>query len=105
MKNISNINFFLRKAVFIDKIARFAILLEGGYQLSILTGSHFYSAELGTIEVALMRNGKFAFGVESDDSIIHYMPYSLWLDFVGDIQQVEPASYEKIFKEYKDLEE
>lgn len=102
MKNINDINYFLKKAVFINKITFLSVILEGGYQLSILTASHFNSAKLGTIEVALMRSGKFAFD-NSDDSIINYMPYSLWLDFIGDIQQANHNDYEKIFKKYKTL--
>lgn len=102
MKNISNINYFLKKAVFINKIAFLSVMLEEGYQLNILTASHFVSAKLGTIEVALMRNGRFAFD-NSENSIIDYMPYSLWLDFIGDIQQAKPENYERIFKEYKAL--
>jgi hypothetical protein len=98
MENINNINYFLQKAVFVDKIAFLSINLKKGYQLSILTASHFDSAKLGTIEVALMRNG-FAF----DEAIIDHMPYSLWLDFIGDIQQAKPDEYEQIFKEYKTI--
>ena len=102
MKNISDINYFLQKGVFINKIAFLSVVLEEGYQLNILTASHFNSAKLGTIEVALMRNGKFAFD-NSNDSIIDYMPYNLWLNFIGDIQQAKPESYERIFKKYKTL--
>lgn len=98
-KNFKEINDFLKSIIFIDDITFLKLALAGGYSLSIVTASHYDSAELGTVEVALLKNGK----LKSEDFIIHYMPYSLWLDFVGDIQQAQPDEYERIFKEYKAL--
>ena len=66
--------------------------LTDDVRFSILTGSHFDSAKLGTVEVALMYKEHFVFGDEtqeaeeeikatfgdrkcSDDSIIHYLTF------------------------------
>ena len=85
---------------------RFAKELKDGYSLSILTGSHCDSAELQTVEVALLKDGEFVFGEEdSDESIIHYMDWSTFLDFLGDMStalQDEEDVIEKIFKHYRD---
>lgn len=54
--------------------ARYVFPLTNGYYLSIVTGSHFNSAEMGTIEVALMTDNGPAFGEDNwDESIIHYI--------------------------------
>lgn len=70
--------------------------LTDDVRFSILTGSHYNSAELGTVEVALMYKEHFVFGDEthepeeeikttfgvrecSDDSIIHYLTFD---DFI-----------------------
>lgn len=85
---------------------RFTKELKDGYSLSILTGSHDDSVELQTVEVALLKNGGFVFGVEdTDESIIHHMSWSSFLDFLGDMStalQDEEDVIEKIFKHYRD---
>ena len=53
-----------------DLFNSYVLRLDGGYALSIVTGSHPNSAELGTFEIALMRNGLFAFGDEDTDASI-----------------------------------
>ena len=89
----------------VDDFNRYAINLKDGYSLSILTGSHVESAELQTIEVALMNNHRFAFGEDSDEAIIHYMSWSLFLDFIGDMSSWNEGKLDKtiedIFKQYQ----
>lgn len=71
------------------------------YELSILTNSHCESVELGTIEVALIKNGAFFMGDnDTNDSIIHYMEFDDFKHMVDKIEN-DVEKIEDIFSEYK----
>lgn len=82
----------IKKTLNLDFPIGYDFYLTDDVRFSILTGSHFNSAELGTVEVALMYKEHFVFGDEtcepeeeikvtfgdkkcSDDSIIHYLTF------------------------------
>jgi hypothetical protein len=86
---------------------RYRLELRDGYSLSCLTGSHEYSHEFKTVEVALMKNGDWAIeSKHSNDSIIHYMPWTLFLDFIGDMNSIKNGrlnkTFEEVFQQYQD---
>ena len=71
------------------------------YSLSILTNSQVESAELGTIEVALLKNGElFVNDNDTNDSIIHYMEFDKFKKMVDNIEN-DVEKIEDIFLEYK----
>lgn len=71
------------------------------YSLSILTNSQVESAELGTIEVALLKNGElFVNDNDTNDSIIHYMEFDEFKKMVDNIEN-DVEKIEDIFWEYK----
>lgn len=71
------------------------------YSLSILTNSQVESAELGTIEVALLKNGElFVNDNDTNDSIIHYMEFDEFKKMVDNIEN-DVEKIEDIFLEYK----
>lgn len=107
MKNINTTKVQIKSTLSDDMYHRYRVELKDGYLLSILTGSHFSSAELQTVEVALMYNDTFAYGDDDSDlSIIHYMSWSLFLDFIGDVTSWYEGKSRKtikaIFAEYQD---
>jgi hypothetical protein len=76
----------------------------GEYTLSILTGSHADSAKLGTIEIALLKNGKFYKGDDSDDSIINYLPFHVFPTFMYCVSLAKcNESLEYVFETYKKM--
>jgi hypothetical protein len=77
----------------------------GEYTLSILTGSHADSAKLGTIEIALLKNGSFyKFLEDSDDSIINYLPYYTFPTFMHCVSLAECGeTLEYIFETFKKM--
>lgn len=83
---------------------RFLIVNIGpkeNYSLSILTNSQVESAELGTIEVALLKNGElFVNDNDTNDSIIHYMEFDEFKHMVDNIEN-DVEKIEDIFLEYK----
>ena len=85
---------------------RYRIELTDGYMLSVLTASHFNSTELGTVEVALIKDNEFVYGFEnSDKSIIHYMNWKTFKEFIEYMQTAYENnlsdSYKVIFNIYK----
>lgn len=107
MTNLFELAAVIKTTLAEEDYHRYVLELKDGYSLSCLTGSHFNSAELQTVEVALMHNDTFAFGDDdSDFSIIHYMSWALFLDFIGDMNSVKEGKARKsiktIFAEYKD---
>jgi hypothetical protein len=87
-----------------DKFDRVPLEL-GEYTLSILTGSHSDSAELGTIEIGLLKNGVFYKCLDnSDDSIIHYLPFHVFPTFIYFVSLAECSeTLEGIFEKYKEM--
>lgn len=77
----------------------------GEYTLVILTGSHDGSAEQGTIEIRLLKNGVYYKGLDdSDDSIINYLPFYVFPTFmycVGIAKRGETLEY--AFEYYKKM--
>lgn len=109
MRNINTTKALIKLTLSSDMFRRYRVELKDGYLLSILTGSHFNSAELQTVEVALMHNNEFVFGEDdSDESIIHYMTWNLFLDFIGDVKSWNwnegnlDKSIEDIFRQYQE---
>lgn len=91
------------KTANVDFPQRYGADLKDGYMLSILTGSHFNSAELGTLEIALLENNYFAFGGEnSDKSIIHYIEPDKADEMLAEMKQASSDSYKDIFKKYRE---
>lgn len=84
---------------------RYGVDLKDDYALSILTGSHIESAELGTLEIALMcKQNHFAFGVdEPDDSIIHYIKPDKAEEMLREMRASSSDSYKDIFKKYQTM--
>ena len=100
MKNINTTKTLIKSTLSDDMFHRYKVVLKDGYLLSILTGSHFNSAKLQTVEVALKHNNDFVFGDDdSDASIIHYMTWSLFLDFIGDMNSINEGKLDKTFEE------
>lgn len=87
-----------------DNFSR-VILELGEYSLSILTGSHDNSAELGTIEIGLSKNGVFYKGLDnSNDSIIHYLPFHVFPTFMYCVSLAKcNESLEYVFETYKKM--
>jgi hypothetical protein len=79
--------------------------LKDNYSLSILTGSLMNSPKLGTIEVALMKNGEFFSQLNGepnyDQSCIGYISYSHFVDMLNKLSRVNSSYYELIFNKYK----
>lgn len=89
-----------KRSEFSDKFLIADIGLEN-YALSIITNSHIESVELGTIEVALIKNGAFFMGDnDTNDSIIHYMEFDDFKHMVDNIED-DVEKIEDIFLEYK----
>ena len=110
MKNLFDGNDAIKATLGIDDFNRYTKDLKDGYRLSILTGSHCDSYKYKTVEVALLKDGEFVFGDEdTDESIIHYMSWALFLDFIGDMSSWNEGradkSIEDIFKYYQDYAE
>lgn len=77
---------------------RYRIKLTDGYELSVVTGSHFNSTKLGTVEVALIKDEEFVYGpIHSDKSIIHYMDWETFNQF---IKHIKTAYEEELSKYY-----
>lgn len=92
-----------------DIFRRFTIKIEE-YCFSILTGSHCDSAELGTIEMAILKNGEFidfeeAIEITIDNSIIHYMSFESFENFVDELEITKKEDLEKLFLKYKEENE
>jgi hypothetical protein len=147
MRNINTTKALIKLTLGNDMYHRYKVELKDGYLLSILTGSHYNSAKLQTVEVALMHNGEFVFSkkdsalgdgfkldfsgeefasdeddsddsffsskfnnyddeFDSDESIIHYMTWNLFLDFIGDVTSWNEGNLDKsiedIFRQYQD---
>ena len=79
--------------------------LKDTYSLSILTGSLRDSSIIGTIEVALMKDGEFFSQLNGepnyDQSCIRYMSYSHFVDMLNKLSRVDSSYYELIFNKYK----
>lgn len=77
----------------------------GEYTLVILTGSHDGSAEQGTIEIRLLKNGKFYKGDDDrDDSIINYLPFYAFPTFMYCVSLAKcNESLEYVFENYKKM--
>ena len=76
--------------------------INNKYRLSILTGSHPESSTIETLEIALLKDGRFAFD-DSDDSIIHYMSRDLANLMIEEMREVSSGEdIEEIFKVYQD---
>ena len=82
----------IQLSLHLNEMVAYDYYLTDDVRFSILTGSHFDSAKLGTVEVALMYKGHFIFGdddhqpeedvkaifgsaKDSDASIIAYLDY------------------------------
>jgi hypothetical protein len=107
MRNIINTLALIRATLNKRGYNRYVVSLKAGYSLSILTGSHLHSHELKTVEVALGKDEAFVFGYEdTDDSIIHYMSWALFLDFIGDMNSINEGkldkTFEEVFKQYQE---
>ncbi len=94
---------FIEKNRF-NEIPQRKALKMGEYTFSILTGSHWESATLGTVEMAILKNGFFVFdsGVfeNGDSSIIHYMEFEDFKNFCKELSR-KNVDYEKLFLKYK----
>lgn len=88
----------------IDVFKRFAIDIEE-YRFSILTGSHWESSTLGTVEMAILKNRWFVDFDDSDNSIIHYMNYESLKRFVAELENTKKEDLEKLFQKYKEENE
>ena len=88
----------------IDELKRFAIDIEE-YRFSILTGSHWESSTLGTVEMAILKNRWFVDFDESDNSIINYMNYESFKRFVAELENTKKEDLEKLFQKYKEENE
>ncbi len=101
MINISKISEI--NACYSEVPIHYFIDINKKYKLSILTGSHYNSANLGTLEIALMKNGRFAFD-NDDNSIIHYIYPDLAEKMLNEMNMVlNNEDIEEIFKVYMDL--
>lgn len=84
-----------------DIFRRFTIEIDK-YCFSILTGSHCNSAELGTIEMAILKNGEFPFqDYSTDESIIHYMSFEDFEKFINELENTKIEDLETLFLKYK----
>ena len=106
MLNIEKILKQMISTLYTEKLHRYRIILTDGYELSVLTGSHFNSAELGTVEVALIKDNEFVYGpINSDRSIIHHMSWEQFNHFIRYMQTAYENnlsdSYRIIFNIYK----
>lgn len=91
MENLERTLRYILTTLYVEEFHRYKIELKDGYILSVLTGSHFNSAELGTVEVALIKDNEFVYGpIDSDKSIIHYMSWKTFKEFIKYMQ----AAYE-----------
>ncbi len=88
----------------IDVFKRFTIEIEE-YCFSILTGSHWESSTLGTVEMAILINHNFIDFDDSDNSIIHYMNYESLKRFVAELENTKKEDLEKLFYKYKEENE
>lgn len=80
----------------VDIPAYYDLYVTDNVRLSIVTASHFNSASLGTVEVALLVNEQFAMGEEnSDDSIIHYLNFDKFKFMVYLFREYMKAAAEK----------
>lgn len=103
-----NIEKTLREILFTlhKNFKRYRIKLTDGYELSVVTGSHFNSTKLGTVEVALIKDNEFVYGpINSDKSIIHYMDWETFNQFIKNMQNAYKTklsdAYKIIFNIYK----
>lgn len=94
----------INSARHIDELKRFAIDIEE-YRFSILTGSHWESSTLGTVEMAILKNRWFVDFDDSDNSIIHYMNYESLKRFVVELENTKKEDLEKLFQKYKEENE
>ena len=106
MLNIKETMKRIKSTLYVEEFHRYRIELKDGYVLSVLTASHFNSTELGTVEVALIKNNEFVYGFEdSDKSIIHYMDWETFNEFIEYMQTAYENnlsdSYKVIFNIYK----
>ena len=106
MTNLFELAAVIKTTLAEEDYHRYVLELKDGYILSCLTGSHYNSHELKTVEVALMKNGSFAIkSMDSDDSIIHYISWALFLDFIGDMSSIKEGksdkTFEQVFKQYQ----
>ena len=105
-KTLDNIAEAVLTTIGSDEPNFYDVLLKDGYRLSILTGSHYDSSKLKTVEVALMDQKGFAFDGHSDNSIINYLKFEIFLDFITDVETWQNGCYvvkniKDIFKEYQ----
>lgn len=99
MLNIKETIEKIKSTLYVEEFHRYRIELTDGYMLSVLTASHFNSTELGTVEVALIKDNEFVYGFEdSDKSIIHYMNYETFVQF---IQHIYTAYEDNLSKYYQ----
>lgn len=90
-----------KRSEFSDRFLIADIGPQKKHALSILTNSHIESIELGTIEVALIKNGAFFMGDnDTNNSIIHYMEFDEFKHMVDNIEN-DVEKIEDIFLEYK----
>lgn len=106
MENLEKTLRYILTTLYVEDVHRYRIKLTDGYKLSILTGSHFNSASLGTVEVALIKDNEFVYGpVNSDRSIIHYMDWETFNEFIKYMQAAYENglsnSYQIIFNIFK----
>jgi hypothetical protein len=96
-------NLFDIQTLHTDQPYRYGMNIHHGCMLSILTGSHYESASLGTLEIALMKNNVFIFGSEdTDESIIHYISPDMANEMVRDLLQAKDETVIKtVFKTYQ----
>lgn len=92
-----------------DIFRRFTIEKDN-YCFSILTGSHCNSAELGTIEMAILKDGEFVdfedtTEITTDNAIIHYMSFEDFEKFINELEKTKTEDLEKLFLKYKEEQE
>ena len=90
-----------------DIFRRFTIEKDN-YCFSILTGSHYNSAELGTIEMAILKDGEFvdfedATEITTDNAIIHYMSFENFVKFINELENTKTEKLEELFLKYKEV--
>ena len=102
LSNFSNVLCLVKDAKLATRF--FDLALGHGYNLSIVTNSH-YEPNNDYIELALLKDGAF-FKECQEESIIPYMSFEVFSELVRELKGLEEdESPEEIFKKYYKEEE
>ena len=88
------------KTQYNDELQKYTIVLNKDYKLSILTGSHYDSSECGALEIALLKNDKWAFGAleNIESAIIDYISME---EADKMVSEMKSGNIEEVFLKYK----